>query len=137
MSAASQIQVAATANDGAMKVVADGLGWPHDDRRTSKRMPYGCSGTVAAFLPPDIPPKEAFWMIRCRDLSRRGIAFYSPIKPSSPSLVVRLGSLDGADCLLACRVSHCADVGTQASPQFLVGCEFLERLGECLGGNAE
>jgi hypothetical protein len=114
----------------AMQVVADGLSVAtmQHERRQSRRMPYSSIGAVAPYLPPDIPPEEAFWMIRCRDLSRRGVAFYSPIKPSTASLVIRLGVLDGNDCLIACRLAHCSYVSNSGSPQYLVGCEFVERL---------
>lgn len=119
------------ADERPVRVVPDALGVPHAERRQSTRLPYSCSGTVAAYVPPDIPPREAFWMVRCRDLSRRGIAFYSPIKPASSSLLIRLASVGGHDdCLLSCRVAHCSDVGTQTNPRFLVGCEFLERVSE-------
>jgi hypothetical protein len=120
----------AATTDASVRVVTDGSGVSPAERRHSNRMPYSSSGTVAAYSPPDVPPQEAFWMIRCRDLSPRGIAFYSPIKPPSSSLLVRLGSVGGADCLLSCRVAHCSDVGTLTSPKFLVGCEFVERVSD-------
>lgn len=101
---------------------------PERDRRRSKRMPYACTGMAAAYRAPEVPANEAFWMVRCRDLSRGGVSFYSPIKPSTSSLVLSLGSLDNVSCLLACRVVYCAYVGNQGQPQYLVGCEFLERL---------
>jgi len=106
----------------------DNVAAPEQERRQSRRMPYACTGMVAAYLPPDIPPREAFWTVRCRDLSRGGVSFYSPIKPSSASLVISLGSMETLSCLLACRVVYCAYVGNQGQPQYLVGCEFIERL---------
>ena len=112
----------------AAQAAFDNIEEPQRDRRRSKRMPYACTGMAAAYLAPDVPPKEAFWMVRCRDLSRGGVSFYSPIKPSTSSLVLSLGSLDSVSCLLACRVVYCAYVGNQGQPQYLVGCEFLERL---------
>lgn len=108
----------------------DNVAAPERDRRQSRRMPYACTAIVAAYLPPDIPPRESFWTVRCRDLSRGGVSFYSPIKPSASSLVISLSSMRSLNLLLACRVVYCAYVGDQGQPQYLVGCEFVERLNE-------
>ncbi|HEV3339328.1 MAG TPA: PilZ domain-containing protein [Pirellulales bacterium] len=99
-----------------------------DDRRQSKRMSYPCAAMVANYQSPDVPSKEAFWTVRCRDLSRGGVSFYSPIKPLASSLLISLGSAHTLSCLLACRVVYCAYVGDHGQPRYLVGCEFMERL---------
>ncbi|HWB09808.1 MAG TPA: PilZ domain-containing protein [Pirellulales bacterium] len=101
---------------------------PEEDRRQSKRMSYPCAAMVANYQCPDVPPKEAFWTVRCRDLSRGGVSFYSPIKPLASSLLISLGSAQTLSCLLACRVVYCAYVGDHGQPRYLVGCEFMERL---------
>jgi hypothetical protein len=106
----------------------DRIGKQDDDRRQSRRMSYPCSAMVANYQSPDVPPKEAFWTVRCRDLSRGGVSFYSPIKPHASSLLISLGSAQTLSCLLACRVVYCAYVGDQGQPRYLVGCEFMERL---------
>ena len=101
---------------------------PEHERRQSKRMSYSCAAMVANYRPPEVPPKDSFWTVRCRDLSRGGVSFYSPIKPSSSTLVVSLGSSETLSCLLACRVVYCAYVGDHGQPRYLVGCEFTDRL---------
>jgi hypothetical protein len=83
---------------------------------------------VANYQSTGVPSKEAFWTVRCRDLSRGGVSFYSPIKPSASSLLISLGSAQTLSCLLACRVVYCAYVGDHGQPRYLVGCEFMERL---------
>jgi hypothetical protein len=105
-----------------------GAGKPDQERRQSKRMSYACAAMVANYHPPGIPSKDSFWTVRCRDLSRGGVSFYSPTKPSASTMVVSLGSSHTLSCLLACRVVYCAYVGDAAQPQYLVGCEFMERL---------
>ena len=106
----------------------DDFGKAEDDRRQSRRMSYPCSAMVANYQAPDVPAKEAFWTVRCRDLSRGGVSFYSPIKPLASSLLISLGSAHTLSCLLACRVVYCAYVGDHGQPRYLVGCEFMERL---------
>jgi hypothetical protein len=106
----------------------DDVGKSEDDRRQSRRMSYPCSAMVANYQSPDVPPKEAFWTVRCRDLSRGGVSFYSPIKPLASALLISLGSAQTLSCLLACRVVYCAYVGDHGQPRYLVGCEFMERL---------
>jgi hypothetical protein len=127
MSESAGTAMLAATDDLATQAVS-GVETPERDRRRSRRMPYACTGMAAAYLAPDVPANEAFWMVRCRDLSRGGVSFYSPIKPTTSSLVLNLGSLDNVRCLLACRVVYCAYVGNQGQPQYLVGCGFLERL---------
>lgn len=99
-----------------------------DERRRTKRLPYASLGMVAPYDGLDMPPDNLFWIIQCRDLSRGGVGFYSPIKPSTPNLVVSLGVVGGVSCVIACRVVHCSQVYTQGASQYLVGCEFLQRL---------
>lgn len=103
-------------------------GKPEQERRQSKRMSYACAAMVANYHAPDVPTKDAFWTVRCRDLSRGGVSFYSPVKPASSTMVISLGSSQTLSCLLACRVVYCAYVGDQGQPHYLVGCEFMERL---------
>lgn len=110
---------------------ADGEGAPEDlpdERRQTKRLPYASLGMVAPYDGLEMPPDNLFWIIQCRDLSRGGVGFYSPIKPSTPNLVVSLGVVGGVSCVIACRVVHCSQVYTQGASQYLVGCEFLQRL---------
>lgn len=103
-------------------------GEPPDERRQTKRLPYASLGMVAPYDGLEMPPDNLFWIIQCRDLSRGGVGFYSPIKPSTQNLVVSLGVVGGVSCVIACRVVHCSQVYTQGASQYLVGCEFLQRL---------
>lgn len=120
----------ATISDDDLKAFTTGAGveTQQKERRRSKRMPYASLGMVAPYDGLGIPADDSFWPVQCRDLSRGGIAFYSTVKPTCPSLVVCLGSVGDSSCIIACRVVHCASVGDDSEPNFLVGCEFVERL---------
>ncbi|HJT31221.1 MAG TPA: PilZ domain-containing protein [Pirellulales bacterium] len=111
--------------DGFMTGIGGGV---TKERRRSKRMPYASLGMIAPYDGLGIPSDESFWPVQCRDLSRGGISFYSAVKPACPSLVVCLGSVGDASCIIACRVIHCTSVGDEGASNFLVGCEFVERL---------
>jgi hypothetical protein len=119
---------AVAADRSAGTVAAEPADMAPDERRITKRLPYASLGMVAPYDGLEMPPDNLFWIMQCRDLSRGGVGFYSPIKPSTPNLVVSLGVVGGVSCVIACRVVHCSQVYTQGACQYLVGCEFLQRL---------
>jgi hypothetical protein len=97
------------------------------ERRSCERRQFRCLRTAADWVEENGPP-ASFYHVQCRDLSARGIAFYSPKRPNAESLVVRL-SADGEEPLLVgAHVVYCNDKSGDPSFPFVVGCMFTKRL---------
>lgn len=122
-----------------------------EERRRSRREPFPLVQRIAHAAGRKVPEQEAFFPIRCRDLSTRGFSFIVEGRPQFKSLVLALGS--PPDVLyIAAEVRHCTDVLVEPSgrvevshtkeaqadcpgpgnrgarPGVLVGCEFVQRL---------
>jgi hypothetical protein len=121
------------------------------ERREGDRRPFRHSQWIAPGYAQEIPPESALVEVRCRDLTQGGFSFFFPEKPTFDRLVVAFRSPE--PMYVAAKVVHCREVlvddrgavvwaetpasappaaasnGTTATPQVLVGCQFLRRLG--------
>lgn len=96
------------------------------ERRRSRRLPYSGEARIACYDGHSFPDESAFWNVVCRDLSQGGVSFFSTRKPPRSTIVI---SLPGAtQCVVAARIVHCSGVVLNPQRQYLVGCEFTDRL---------
>lgn len=82
---------------------------------------------VAEFQDGEAAP-DAFYRVRCRNITTKGIGFHSPKKPAGDSLVIRLMREGDKPLLLAGKIAYCNDQSGNPAFPFSVGCWFTERL---------
>lgn len=97
-----------------------------EDARQSRRRPYQCSQLLAP-LRGDAPAQAEFRMVRCRDLSPGGFAYYANERPPSPQVVIALGLAPFS--FFVAQVLRVQAAEPEAGADFLIGCKFLYRLG--------
>ncbi len=94
----------------------------HDERRRLR-----CPQMIAPYQATGFPNLRAFYNVMGQDLSTGGISFFMPERPAETEFVIMLGPPAKAIYVHAI-VSHCRLVEEGGRPQYLVGCEFHERL---------
>ncbi|HEX3997086.1 MAG TPA: PilZ domain-containing protein [Pirellulales bacterium] len=108
------------------KETLDQLTGREGNRRKRERRPYHVLQWAAPWSDGSPPQPEAFRQIRCHDISRGGISYFSDRPLLDEFLIVGLAA--AAEMIyLKCRVANCVRVD-QASGAFRVGCEFIERI---------
>lgn len=100
---------------------------PPSERRSCERRQFHCVRAAADWDETEAPP-ASYYHVQCRDLSARGIAFFSPKRPMADSLVVRLSADGEKPVLVGARVVYCNDKSGDPSFPFVVGCMFTKRL---------
>jgi hypothetical protein len=98
------------------------------DRRFIHREAFRCLRAAASWEVTTAVDESTFHQVYCQDLSRRGIGFFSPMKPASESIVIRLSAENEAPLLVAAKVVYCNDRSGNSSFPFVVGCVFTNRL---------
>ena len=94
----------------------------HPDRRSARREPF-------PFVQPvDLPcgrGKDSLRLdVRCHDLSREGVSFWTHTVPDGNQLSIELGA--GEERIrLGVRLCHATVVSCLASDLYLVGCQFV------------
>ena len=76
-----------------------------------------------------------FYPVKCIDISRTGIAFFTEEALTTDQVIVALGTTEEAFYVRS-RVANCAAVQDEDGWRFRVGCEFVERYGT-QRGNAQ
>ncbi|HEX5443797.1 MAG TPA: hypothetical protein VFW87_08215 [Pirellulales bacterium] len=96
-----------------------------DERRKSYRQRFPVTQLIAPFYK-RMPSRDQFTSVECHDISTGGIAFYWPEVPSFRKAIFGLGERERLTCVAVQVVRH---VPRPDEPsQFLVGCEFVERV---------
>ena len=98
------------------------------NRRARERHRFRCLRTAAIWDEKASPGPLDFYDIRCQDLSTQGIGFYSPEKPDSDFLVIRLHADSDKPIVVGAKVVYCNDKSGDPSYPFVVGCMFTRRL---------
>ena len=98
-----------------------------DEYRTSPRHGYEHGQLVARMLNGRLPAPADFFEVDCRDLSAGGVSFYLDSPPDFDTLVVALGRRSALSHFAA-RVAHVAKVQHANRQQYLIGCQFTERV---------
>ena len=96
------------------------------NRRNRERRTYRVLQWVAGCPDEGLPKRKAFRQVRCHDISRGGLSYYTEQPPLDELLVVGLGS-GGQTTYLKCRVANCVRVD-ETNGAFRVGCEFICRV---------
>jgi hypothetical protein len=98
------------------------------EQRASMRVVYETLLLVAEYRGSSFPPLSAFWEVKTKDLSPTGVGFQSPRRPETDTLLLMFGNPQAKPIFVKARVARCAESKTATGTEFLVGCEFLERL---------
>ena len=93
-----------------------------------RRYPYDCYQLVLPWSKHGtVPNRDLARRVRCHDISGDGISFFWPREPKFERLIVMLGTGETPTMMLA-KVAHFRPVAMHDQEQFLVGCQFLQRL---------
>ncbi len=104
-----------------------GSGTPNgQERRTSKRFAYRVIQRWAPMVMGRLPSIDIFRPMLCRDLSKGGISFFWPTKPTHEKLVVEMGPAHDLKYVEARVVS--AFVTDADLPEHVVCCRFTGRV---------
>jgi len=96
------------------------------DRRNRTRREYPYVQFVGSIRDGKLPPRKLFRQVRCRDISPRGFAFYSPESPTETQLVIAFGQQPDIIYLVA-EVVHVTPVEQNGKPMYVVGCQYVGR----------
>lgn len=96
------------------------------DRRSSVRRAFCCVRLAADYKSGQ--PTSDFYRVLCRDLSTSGIGFFSPKRPTSRSVVIRLTADGERPVLIAGDVVYCHDKSGELRFPWIVGCVFTKRI---------
>ena len=97
---------------------------PALERRTSIRSDYSCGALLATYDGRSFPPDSAYREIDCRNVSRKGFAFFCFVKPMFSFVVVKLRGTE-SDIFVSARVVRFQQLSVG---KYIVGCQFLQRL---------
>ena len=121
------------------------------ERRRQPRITYRVIQRIAPWTSAGFPLESSFFEVACRDLSRGGFSYFSPMPPDVNSVVVELGNPPDTMYVLAEVLHHRQVVmypsgevksawslsGNEPNPSqqqsaglimYLVGCRFVRRL---------
>ncbi len=98
-----------------------------EEARSSERHQYAHGQLIARMINGKLPAPADFFEVDCRDLSAGGFSFYLDNPPDFDALVVALGRRSALSHFAA-RVAHVAKVQHDNRQQYLIGCQFTERV---------
>ena len=96
------------------------------ERRTSNRWSYPAIQPLAPYGHWGFPHTEMFQHVRCRDLFTGGVSFFLPEPPNFEFAVIGLGAVPKLQYFVL-RKLYCRRCDL-LNRQYLVGCQFLERI---------
>lgn len=106
--------------------VFDELTGQLNNRRQRERRDYRTLQWVAPCTEEGLPDRRSYRQVKCHDISRGGLSYFTDRPPLDEFLVVALGK--GPETIyLKCKVSNCVRVD-ERDGAFRIGCEFIERL---------
>jgi len=103
---------------------------PRVDARKTRRRPYQCSQLLAPYHGDNPPAQSEFKLVRCRDLSPGGFAFYTNQHPTTPQVVIALGLAPFS--FFVAQILRVQESEPGSGAVLLVGCKFLYRLGTAM-----
>jgi len=111
-------------------ILTEGLGnsgVKDSERRAHGRRAYPYLQAVAPVNGEQMPDRRMFREVRCRDISRQGFSFLSPVKPEPKHIVVAFGSPPNLLYLLA-EIVHVSPTEFNSVRVFHVGCRYVRRV---------
>jgi hypothetical protein len=106
--------------------VFDELTGQDSNRRKRERRDFRYLQWAAPCQEDTLPDRRSFRQVRCSDISRGGMSYYTDRPPLDEFLVVGLGT-SKETIWLRCKVANCVRVDEDKGA-FRIGCEFIERL---------
>ena len=97
-----------------------------DNRRKRERRGFSYLQWAAPCQHDTLPDRRSFRQIRCSDISRGGISYYTDRPPLDEYLVMGLGKSPNI-IWVRCQISNCVRVDEEKGA-FRIGCQFIERL---------
>jgi hypothetical protein len=82
---------------------------------------------VAPYSFDHIPTPNRFEAVECLDISKRGIAYLTPTRPTWEMVVITTGEAPDLVYRTA-RIVSVQEMPADEAPGFRVGCEFIGRL---------
>ena len=117
----TQVDGASTAQ--AFQTVGESDG---SERREKPRRAYPYIQLVAPIVDGQLPPRDSFKEVNCRDISAGGFSFTSSWIPQEKSLVAAFGSGKSLIFLVA-EVVHTRPTQVNGKPAYLNGCRYTGR----------
>ena len=99
-----------------------------EERRVSSRRPHRVFQWIAPCINGQLPDQTMFYPVKCIDISRTGIAFFTEEALTTEQVIIALGTTEEAFYVRS-RVANCSPVQNEEGWRFRVGCEFVERYG--------
>ena len=96
------------------------------ERRSSNRWSYPAVQPLAPYGHWGFPNAEMFQQVRCHDLSTGGVSFLLPAPPTFEFAVIGLGVAPQFQYFVVQKVYCRRSDSTEG--QYLVGCQFLQRI---------
>lgn len=95
--------------------------------RSSPRRHFRYLQMIAPVTAGQLPGRDDFYPVHCKDISSGGIAFYAEEPPNFETLIVALGRPPYLSRFMA-RVAYVEQARSATGASYLVGCQFTERL---------
>jgi PAS domain S-box-containing protein len=96
------------------------------ERRRRPRHPYPYVQYIAPIEGNELPPRESFRRVRCRDLSATGFSIYCKERPHCDRIVIAFGAEPKIIYLIA-EIVHVTPITYKGENVFLVGCRYVGR----------
>jgi hypothetical protein len=104
-----------------------GLPTRNGAERAEPRYPYGVQQFVAPVHGKTFPNPTEFRQVTCRDVSRRGVSYFSTAPPHTEQLILTLGGIPRLNFVFVRITNHRADT-LDGQDGYTIGCEFVARL---------
>jgi hypothetical protein len=98
-----------------------------NSERADTRYPYGVMQYVAPVVGNSFPDASEFQHVKCRDVSRRGVSYFSPEPPSTEQAILTLGGAPNLS-FVCVRITNHRETVLDGETGYTIGCEFVARL---------
>lgn len=96
-------------------------------RRKHERYGYPVVQKICPCRGKFVPSSARFFPVRCKDLSRSGIAFYLDYEPSFDRFILMLGTDDRHESVVG-EVVYVQALPDDAPERYLVGCRLIKKV---------
>ena len=96
------------------------------ERREGERRDYEHVQLLAPYRDSTMPVQADFHQARCQDISPTGFSFHAWDRPDFERVVVALGTVPFV--FFIAEVVHVREIHNNGTPQYLIGCQFVERI---------
>jgi hypothetical protein len=100
---------------------------PTPEKRGADRRPFDSEQLIAQYNGRRIPKAWSFRLYKCRDVSTRGLSFYSDQRMANEQVIVRLGNATQAKFIVA-SIVRTTRTRRSDGDTYCVACKFIEIL---------